>query len=234
MEGGQLLKSAIEPPDQTLRRTGSLEKNQICGHATVRRQPQMGTNPREADFTQLLLKAPEGRSYCVRLWRGSSILEPWNRIQILLNIPKQGQNLIYQGRSLQDHYTLQECNITTDSTIIINLRLRGGCSGSSSKNTSFRNTGSFKDAVKGKGKNIQPKPALAPELPGPYIVEQKLESEVTNLHTDIATHVVICIFNGFWPKSNALHHWILSTWSPDCEIHLCSKGFFIVSFNIEQ
>lgn len=173
---------------------------------------------------------------------GHSILELWNRIQILLDIPEQGKNLIYQGPSLQDHYTLQEYNITTDSTIIINLHLRRGCSRSSSKDTSFRNTGSFKDAVKGKGKNIQPKPAPALELTSPYIVEQKLESptiqvtlpEVTNLHTDLATHVVICRFNGFWPKSNALHHWILSTWSLDCEIHLCSKGFFIVSFNIEQ
>lgn len=73
-------------------------------------------------------------------------------------------------------------------------------------------------------------------------MEQTLESptiqvtspEVANLHNDLAKHAVICRFNGFWPNSDALHHWILSTWSPDCEIHLCSKGFFIVSFTTEQ
>jgi len=135
-----------------------------------RRKPQTGKNPGEADFTQLLLKALEGRSYCVRLRRGSSILELQNKIHNLLGIPEQGKNLIYKGRSLQDHYTLQEYNITTDSTIIINLRLRGGCSGISSKNTSSKNTGFFKDVVKGKGK-AQVNTTTNPALPGPYIVE---------------------------------------------------------------
>lgn len=58
--------------------------------------------------------------------------------------------------------------------------------------------------------------------------------EVTNLHTELSKNVVICRFNGFWPKSDALHQWIYSYWTSDCDIHLCSKGFFIVSFHTEQ
>lgn len=131
-------------------------------------QPQLGSNPRETDLTQLFIKAPEGKSYCLRLWKGSGIQELRNEIQNLLGILEQGQNLISRGRSLQDNHTFQEYNITIDSTIIINFRLRGGYSGTSSKNT-----GSFKDAVNGKGK-AQVNPATNPVLPRPYIVEQNL------------------------------------------------------------
>jgi len=66
------------------------------------------------------------------------------------------QNLIYTRQSLQDKHTLQDYGIVSASTIIVNLRLRGGCFRTSSKGT-----GSFKDAVKGKEK-AQTKPATPP------------------------------------------------------------------------
>lgn len=50
----------------------------------------------------------------------------------------------------------------------------------------------------------------------------------------LAQNVVICRFNGFWPKFDALHQWIFSTWIPNCEIYLCPKGFFIVRFITKQ
>lgn len=140
------------------------------------------------------------------------------------------------GCILQDNYTLKDYNITTYSTSIINLHLHGECSG-----TSLKNTGSFKDAVKGKGK-VQTKPITMFELPGPYIVEQKTENlaltilmpEVNALYIDVYSHSIIYRFNGFWPKSNVLHHQIHTTWKPNCEIYLCPKGFFIVRFNTQQ
>lgn len=100
---------------------------------------------------------------------------------------------------MQDNQTLQYYSIAKDSTIILNLRLRGGSTGTSSKNTD-----SFRDAVKGKEK-MRNKASPPPELPGPYIVEQKPESpmllvsmpEVTSLHIDLSKNVVICRFNGF-------------------------------------
>jgi len=99
----------------------------------------------------------------------------------------------------------------------------------------------IKDAIKGKEKS-QNKPTLSPELPGPYIVEQKSQNlaftvsiqEVNVLYSDFLTKVVICRFNVFWPKSDLLHQWIFATWSPTCEILLCSKGVFIVKFNTVQ
>lgn len=56
--------------------------------ATDRGQTQLDSNPREADFTQIFIKAPERRHYCLRLWRGSSIQDLWNKIQNLLSIPE--------------------------------------------------------------------------------------------------------------------------------------------------
>jgi len=41
---------------------------------------------------------------------------------------------------------------------------------------------------------------------------------------------VICRFNGFWTKPKALSQWIYSIWIENCDIHLYSKGFFIVKF----
>ncbi len=114
--------------------------------------------------------------------------------------------------------------------------MRGG-----SVETNSKSIGSFKEAVKGKGKE-KDKTTTTVEFPGPYIVGQKSEnptltiamSEVRNLYTDLYSNLVICRFNGFWPKSDVLHQWIYEAWSPDCEIYLCPKGFFIVRFRIEQ
>eukprot|EP00253_Pinus_taeda_P021779 PITA_21779 len=139
-------------------------------------QPQLGSNPREADFTQPFIKALESRTYFLSL-----------------------------------------------------------------KNTSSKNIGSFKDAVKGKGK-AQVNPATNLVLLRPYIVEQKPENpaltiempEVKDLYSGLFSHSVIYRFNGYWPKSGDLHHWIHTTWTPNYEIYLFPKGFLIVRFNTEQ
>lgn len=146
------------------------------------------------------------------------------------------QSLISAGQILQDQYTVQDYGIVFDTSIILNTRLRGGSFGSSSKGT-----GSFKDAVKGKGEAIN-KTTPPQDLPGPYIVEQKAQTpiltidlpEVNNFCTDFYTKAVICRFNGFWPKPYALQQWIFSTWKTNCDLHLCSKGFFIFSFDTSE
>jgi hypothetical protein len=166
---------------------------------------------------------------------GMDVLELKKEIQIKLGTPTTYQNLLFSGLCMQDQHTLQHYGVVKDSTIILNLRLRGGCKGTSSKNT-----GSFRDAVKGK-EPLQHRPAPTSELPGPYIVEQKPESpmltvslpEVTDLYTDLIQNAVICRFNGYWPKADALHQWVFTSWSPKCEIYLCPKGFFIVRFSTE-
>ena len=39
------------------------------------------------------------------------------------------------------------------------------------------------------------------------------------------------MLNGLWPKTANLYKWIHSTWTDECEISLCSKGFFMVFFH---
>lgn len=35
----------------------------------------------------------------------------------------------------------------------------------------------------------------------------------------------------FLAENENLHQWIYSTWIENCEVHLCSKGFFTVKFD---
>jgi len=134
-------------------------------------------------------------------------------IQIKLGTPATYQNILFSGLYMQDQYTLQHYGVVNDSTIILNLRLRGSCKGTSSKTT-----GSFRDAVKGK-EPLNHRSSPTSELPGPYIVEQKQESpiltvtlsEVTDLYSDLIHNAVICRFNGYWPKADALHQWVFTS-----------------------
>lgn len=57
------------------------------------------------------------------------------------------KNIIYLGYNLQDNHTLQDYSIVSDLNIIVNLRLRGGCSGTRSKGIGY-----FKGVAKGKEK----------------------------------------------------------------------------------
>lgn len=95
-------------------------------------------------------------------------------IQAYIGIPANMQRLIYAGQILQDQYTIQDYGIVSDSTIILNTRLRGGSFGTTSKGTS-----SFKDFVKGKGEAISKPPPQ--DLSGPYIMEQKAQTPVLTI-----------------------------------------------------
>lgn len=115
--------------------------------------------------------------------------------------------------------------------------MRGGSKGSTSKPTGF-----YRDAAKGKESPKEKEHATVNIPPGQYIVDEVPESpsipldipEVKCIFSDLQKNVVICRFNGFWPKSDALYQWIHTTWTTNCRIHLCSKGFFIVVFRVEE
>lgn len=72
----------------------------------------------------------------------------------------------------------------------------------------------------------------------PYIVEQlnhtpeyNIDSSEIDMHCNTyERQPIICRFNSFWPKPVDVFHWIFTNWTMQCEIHLCSKGFFIVKF----
>jgi len=83
-----------------------------------------------------------------------------------MGIPADLQNLIFLGKFLQDDHKMKDYGIKHDSTVILNMRLLGGCPDSSSKGVL-----SFKDAIKGRRGSEKP-PDILPNLPKPYIVEQ--------------------------------------------------------------
>lgn len=182
--------------------------------------------------SSLFIKTMGGSTICIEIgtWEATEILK--QRIHEKTGILPYKQLLIYAGKVIQEGFKLMEYGIEKDSTICLSSRLRGGCPGSSSKGPV-----SFKDAVKGK---MEPKKKTKQQAtaPGAYIVEQTTQNpalaisipEVNEIQTDYLTKGVICRFNGFWPKPEALRQWIYSIWTENCDIHLCSKGFFIVKF----
>lgn len=130
---------------------------------------------------------------------------------------------------------MQDYNIKSGSTIILNMRLQGGAK---SSGTSSQSKGSFKEAMKGKGENT----IAVTEPPRQYIVDQIPEipsisihiPEVNNIYLELQKYAVICRFNGFWPRTDVLYQWIHLVWTKNCEIYLYPKGCFIVRFHIEE
>lgn len=99
---------------------------------------------------------------------------------------------------------------------------------------------SYKDTARSKGPQLTAAPPSS--QPKPYIVEKldvipSLEvknNEVTKLFNTLQTHALICRFNGFWPRSFDIHNWIYTQWTTNCQILLCSKGFFVVQFESKE
>lgn len=149
---------------------GQLDLINSGSWATEIATKQVVTHPKKENPIQIFIKTLEGKTVCWRICEGRKIQELKNKIQNQLGIPAHRRNLICLGHRLQDHHTLKDYGINAETTIIINRHLRGGSVRASSKST-----GSFKEAVKGKG---QPhvKSAAPVELPRPYIVEQKSEN----------------------------------------------------------
>lgn len=135
--------------------------------------------------------------------------------------------------------------------ISLNLRLRGGAvnqgtSRSAGGDKAKKPIGqqqtnggpSYKNILHEK-KAVGSPPEQAGNSPRPYIVEQleqtpalKINSATTEEHVKTyEAQALICQFNCFWPKPMDLFHWIFTRWTLECEIHLYSKGFFIVKFN---
>jgi len=147
--------------------------------------------------------------------------------------------LVHAGRTMQDSLNISDYQISKNCSITMLLRLRGGADGKQRGPVpSHKGNGpsTYKDAARSKGPQAEATPIVQPS---PYIVE-KLEStpvleikneQVKGLFSSLQAEAVICRFNGFWPKSQDLHDWIYQNWTTQCQILLCSKGFFIVLFD---
>lgn len=157
-------------------------------------------------------------------------------LNIKLGIPAIAQQLLHEGKQLEDLYPLSFYCIKRDASIFLTLRLRGVVAGDSSSARAF----SYRDAVHAQkpGKKTVP-PVQAPK---PFLVD-KLEEVLTIeiMHPSLdeqaqkfAEHAIICRFNGLWPRTADLYQWIHSNWTNNCKVMLCSKGFFIVVFAFEE
>ena len=58
--------------------------------------------------------------------------------------------------------------------------------------------------------------------------------QVTQIFKSLQYQAVICCFNGFWPCSVDIHPWIYSKWTTKCQIFICSKGFCVVHFDLQE
>jgi len=152
-----------------------------------------------------------------------------------------------------DYKIIPECTIT------LNLRLRGGAIDDRKTNPSGNDIGnsktktpethqkkksaglSFKDILEG-NKPATTSTKQAGIVSTPYIVEKlsytpelNMETpEIDEYYSSSEKQALICRFNCFWPKSMDLFLWVFRTWTNLCDIHLCSKGFFIVKFRTAE
>jgi len=134
---------------------------------------------------QILLKTPKGNTTVIWTYDSDRVSDLKNNIADQNGYPSAEQHLLNEGRSLQECRTMQEYNIKLGSTITLNMRLRGRAENAG---TSSQSKGSFKEVVKGKGKN----PTAITEPPGQYIVDQMPESpsisieipEVNNIYSN--------------------------------------------------
>ena len=107
---------------------------------------------------------PQGNTTVIWTYDSDRVSDLKNNIVVQTGYSAEKQHLLNEGKSLQDCITMQDYNIKSGSTIILNMRLRGGAE---SFGTSSQSKGSFKEAVKGKGKE----PTTIIEPPGQYIVD---------------------------------------------------------------
>jgi len=162
-----------------------------------------------------------------------------------MGYPVQIQHLVSGRWSLQDSRTLETYDIGPETTIALNLRLRGGAlpqghqstiGGDKGKKTTSQHQPkgdfSYKNILQG-NRDPGPSPDQGGHTPRPYIADQLGQTPALNIDStgleeyvkSYETQALICRFNSFWPKPMDLFHWIFTSWTMECDIHLCSKGF---------
>ena len=167
-----------------------------------------------------------------------------------MGYPVPIQYLVSGSRSLQDCRSLKNYEISAEKTIVLNLWLRGWAMHQGISSTAEGDKGkkpttqqqpkgglSYKNILQG-NKVARSPPDQGGYTPRPYIVEQlgqtpalKIDFSGTEEYVKIyETQALICQFNCFSRKPMDLFHWIFTQWTMECDIHLCSKGFFIVKF----
>jgi len=104
----------------------------ICKHSTIEiRSCKSSARPWRASqlpsrLNQATLLSKLHKRYCINYAISQSFTSPSSQIQDKEGIPVNQQRIIFAGKQLETHRTVQDYNIQPDSTIHLVLRLRGG------------------------------------------------------------------------------------------------------------
>lgn len=151
--------------------------------------------------------------------------------QAKTRILTKAQRMQHEGKILDSVSYMSEYKIKRDYIIFLNARL---CSGSRGRGNPSLAKPTYKEmAQQNKGPIVTSRAYIVDradqtpqlELTNPYIV---------GIHDTYPTRGIIYRFNGLWPKTADLFKWIFSNWTNDCEIFLCSRGFFMVLFKCQE
>ena len=63
---------------------------------------------------------------------------------------------------------------------------------------------------------------------------EMVDPTIENIFLAYSSKALVCIFNGFWFKTNQLYQWIHTNWSSSYDISLCTKLFFIIYFQKQE
>jgi len=164
-----------------------------------------------------------------------------NMVVKLEGYPHSSFYLLHEGKVLHEGDRMRDYQIGQNSTLLVMHRMRGGMPGRTAGPSSYKEAArskgpqTYKDATRTKGPqaeattNVQPSPYIVEKLESTPVLEIK-NQQVKGLFNTLQNKAVICRFNGFWPRSHDLHAWIYQNWTANCQLLLCSKGFFVVQF----
>ncbi|XP_048842705.1 polyubiquitin-like [Brienomyrus brachyistius] len=75
---------------------------------------------------QVFLKTEKGATHTYKIAPVETVSEFKKKVFNKEHVPVDQQRLIYGGRQMEDHKKLQDYDVENESTIFLNLRLRGG------------------------------------------------------------------------------------------------------------
>lgn len=75
---------------------------------------------------QIQIKSINGKTRTIEVEKTDTVMQIKEKIQDKEGILPTEQRLIYAGKNLEDNRTMEDYNITTDSTLHLVLRVRGG------------------------------------------------------------------------------------------------------------
>ena len=120
-------KEGIPPDQQKLILAGKqLEDNFTLGYYNIKSKSTLHLALFLRAGMQIYVKTLYGKTFTLEVEHTVTVEEVKFMIQLIEGISQDQQRLIFNGRQLNDHQTLFDCNVKKESTLHMVLRLRGG------------------------------------------------------------------------------------------------------------